>query len=83
MIQDITDCGYYCSINPNIIKSKKGLPLIKSLSPDRILLKSDGPFSKLKNKLFTPDLIFEVYEEISNIHGVTLKNWPLIILRGY
>ena len=44
----IIEQGYYFSINNAMLRSQKGLAIIKAIPQSRILLETDGPFIKIK-----------------------------------
>lgn len=56
------EIGCYFSINSNMIK--KSNELIKLIPKDRILIESDGPYSKVNEKKYTPELLKMEYEVI-------------------
>lgn len=64
----LVDLGCYFSINTNMVKGSKKenyhlLPL------ERILIESDGPYTKVNNKKYTPALLKDAYEEISRFYN--------------
>lgn len=57
--------GCYFSINENMIhNSLKGKWLLK-IPKERVLIESDGPFTKVNGKKYVPRLLFEEYENIA------------------
>ena len=59
-----------------MMKTKKGLEIIKSIPLDRILVESDGPFTKVGNKVAEPENLHLTYNELSKILG--LKSEELV-----
>lgn len=59
--------GYYFSVNPSMLGTRKGVEIIKNIPVNRILIESDGPFGKLENKIISPSKIKEVYNKIKII----------------
>ncbi|MDF2503033.1 TatD family hydrolase [Clostridium sp.] len=57
------EIGCHFSINANMIK--KSDELIKLIPRDRILIESDGPYSKVNDKKYVPELLKTEYEEIA------------------
>lgn len=53
-LEDIIRQGYYLSINDAMIRSKKGLSIIKAVPKSKILLETDGPFIKFKGRPVRP-----------------------------
>ena len=62
--------GYYVSVNSSMMKTKKGLEIIKSIPLDRILVESDGPFTKVGNKVSEPENLYLTYKKLSEILGL-------------
>ena len=48
------------------MKTKKGLEIIKSIPLDRILVESDGPFTKVGNKVAEPENLHLTYNELND-----------------
>lgn len=77
----LVDLGCYFSINPNMCNSA----IIKSIPADKILIESDGPFSKLANKKFIPDMLSHYYSfienkiEINNLEEVVYSNFSRLL----
>lgn len=61
LVKEFIEIGCYFSINANMIKGG----IINSIVNDRILIESDGPYSKVNGKKYFPDLLFEEYQVIS------------------
>lgn len=66
--------GYYFSINPKMLNSKKGLEIINNIPKDKILIESDGPFGKLDDKIIQPSDIIEVYNKLTVALGINNFN---------
>jgi TatD DNase family protein len=63
-LKELIEYGYYFSINTSMLQSTKGQNIIKTIPNNRLLIESDGPFTKLKNKKFNPSMLQDVYIEI-------------------
>lgn len=75
LIQEILGSGYYFSVNIGMLKSSNGQKILKKLPLDRIIIESDGPFTKYQNKVSTPKEIEKIYKEFENFYQVEdLKN---------
>jgi len=61
--------GYYFSINYPMLLSKNGKKIIESIPLDRILLETDGPFTKKQNKVFTPLMTSIICEKLYLLKG--------------
>lgn len=75
-LEKIIKEGYYVSVNSSMMKTKKGLEIIKSIPLDRILVESDGPFTKVGDKVAKPENLRSIYNELSRILG--LKSEELV-----
>ena len=56
--------GYYFSINSNMINSPKGQVIIRTIPMDRILIESDGPFTKIYSKRYDPSKLQDTYRQL-------------------
>lgn len=61
-LERLIQCGCYFSINGNMVKSTD---LINRIPRNKILVESDGPYSKVKGKRYRPDLLVLEYEIIA------------------
>ncbi|GEN56390.1 hydrolase [Halolactibacillus alkaliphilus] len=69
-LQEILEAGYYLSLNPSMLRSKKGKEIIKSLPLDRILVETDGPYGSIGRKSIVPNDIPRIYGEFEQFLGV-------------
>lgn len=58
------DAGYYFSINASMCATKKGRNIIDNIPLDKLLVESDGPFSKVNSRRFVPSNLEQVYSII-------------------
>lgn len=54
LVEKIVEAGHYFSVNTAMISSQSGQTIIRLIPQDRILLETDGPFIKFKNRRVTP-----------------------------
>lgn len=86
-IKEITNMGYYFSLNNKMLKSEKGISIIKKIPIDRILIETDGPFTDFKKKVISPDKLPEVYAafaqllNIRNFDEVVFNNLKSLLLK--
>lgn len=66
-LQKLIECGCYFSINANMIVSN--IDLVKKIPLNKILIESDGPFSKVDGKKYSPELLVREYEIIAKALG--------------
>lgn len=66
----LIDAGYYFSVNSNMCATINGRKIISNIPMDRLLVESDGPFSKIGTKKYSPTDLQQTYDLISNTIGV-------------
>lgn len=64
-LHQLLDEGYYFSINSNMINSVKGQIIISQIPLNRILIESDGPFTKVNSQKYSPSQLQEVYRQVA------------------
>lgn len=70
LLKNIIASGYYLSLNPSMLKSKRGKEIISNTPLERILIETDGPYCKLKNRHIIPNDIPSVYRDFEDFLGV-------------
>ena len=65
--------GHYFSVNPAMVRSKKGRNIINRIPIDRTLTESDGPHVLLRNQPAKPTDIKSLLEELSVIWGISFQ----------
>lgn len=70
MLDKIIKEGYYFSINSSMMNTKKGIDIIKRIPLDRILVESDGPFTKMGKRVSEPENLYLTYNNLSEILGL-------------
>lgn len=84
-IPRILDNGYYFSINPMMLNTPKGRNILKQIPADRILVESDGPFSRINGKLVEPESMRIVYNKLAEfldmeaLDILVQTNWKRLI----
>lgn len=80
LINDISDAGYYFSINPAMIKSISGQKIIAKIPKDNILTETDGPFVKRGiDEPLLPGEVEEVIVYLSKIWNIPIDEVQNII----
>ena len=74
LIDKIVNAGFYFSVNPAMIKSKKGQEIIKKIPLSSILTESDGPFIQYKGKPIKPSDVAVVITYLSSLWELPAKN---------
>ena len=69
LIPDIVEAGYYFSLNIAMLRTSKGRGLLKEIPLNRILIETDGPFSKYKGSIVKPLCLKEVYKAFEEFYN--------------
>ena len=64
----LVDLGCYFSINTNMVNSRDS-EKYHLLPRERLLIESDGPYTKVNSRKYNPLLLQEAYEEIAKFYG--------------
>jgi TatD DNase family protein len=66
----IADAGHYFSVNPAMMRTRKGQALVRALPPERVLAETDGPFLQVGSRPATPMDVEIVYRELARVWSV-------------
>lgn len=83
-IESITrfiDAGYYFSVNASMCATSSGREIIAKIPLERMLVESDGPFSKIGKKKYTPLYLYEIYSAIMDVTGQ--KDLEMVIWENF
>lgn len=64
----LLELGCYFSVNSNMVVNKNSSKYLR-IPADRILVESDGPYTKISGKKYIPDLLQQSYQLISGLYG--------------
>lgn len=67
------DLGCYFSINAEMTRSDRGQALIASLPANRLLVETDGPFTKINGRPSEPHDVHVVEEALGRVRGVSIQ----------
>lgn len=87
-LKELIEYGYYFSINTSMLQSIKGQKILKSIPKNRLLIESDGPFTKVNNQKYNPSKLQEVYSQIGaflespEINKLVWQNFKDLITQG-
>lgn len=70
LIHYIVEAGYYFSLNPAMLRTSKGRGILKFIPLNRILIETDGPFSKFNGELIEPRYMQKIYETFGDFYHV-------------
>lgn len=63
------DAGYYFSINASMCTTQNGRAVIARIPTNRLLIESDGPFSKVSGRKYIPSRLSEIYLTVRETIG--------------
>lgn len=79
LINEIVERGYYFSINPAMLRSKKGRMILKSIPLNRILVETDGPFIKFNGEIVSSKHIENIYKIIAEFYSLDCEQFKRIV----
>ena len=85
-MEELIKLGCYFSINCNMVESANRCKLLKKIPLNRILIESDGPFTKVNNKKYEPSLLDESYSvienalEVPNLRNIVFENFKELLI---
>lgn len=86
-LNKLLDEGYYFSLNANMCSTVKGRDIIARIPYNRLLIESDGPFSKVFGRKYTPSMLPDLYSVVGDAIGckdlehVVWENFKLLLTR--
>lgn len=66
-LEKFLDIGTYFSINANMINTDRGRKIIGQIPIEKLLIESDGPFTKIDGRKYTYDKLGNVYMLLGNL----------------
>ena len=66
---DLLDLGCYFSINSNMAAGRSNSKYLR-IPADRILVESDGPYTKVSEQKYIPEYLQQSYQLISGLYGI-------------
>ena len=66
-LQKAINNGYYFSINYPMLHSKSGKEIIKRIPNERLLIETDGPFTKRGEEIFTTLMAINIHKELARM----------------
>lgn len=85
-LQQLIKLDCYFSINTHMVQNKNQIDKVKLIPYERLLVESDGPFTKVNGNIFSPILLSEVYEviekelDITNLKDVVFSNFKRLLI---
>lgn len=85
MIPSILEEGYFFSANPSMLRTNKGKSILKEIPLNRLLIETDGPFTKYDDSIVHPALLkriylsFQEFYNVDNLEEIVLNNMMTMI----
>lgn len=79
--------GCYFSLNMLMVSSQRKIDIVNSIPKDKILIESDGPFTRVNKRIYSPDLLASVYTtiesslKISGLKDIAYNNFRSLLIR--
>lgn len=73
LIDKAVNAGHHFSINPAMIKTKKGHKIIERIPPERILTETDGPYVKIKGRPAEPGDVILIMKYLKDVWNTSLE----------
>ena len=70
-VDDALNAGLLFSINPAMVRSKKAVPLLQRLPPERVLLETDGPFARSGSRSAVPADLLGTLDHLAQLWAMT------------
>jgi TatD DNase family protein len=74
-----SEAGHYFSVGPAMLRGAKGRSLLSAIPRDRLLLETDGPFTRISGRALVPTDIDACFEELSHLWGIPLTEARLLV----
>lgn len=84
--EKLINIGCFFSVNMNMIMNKKTLDIIREIPKTRLLIESDGPFSKVNGKRYIPEKLGDIYSMLAStieepdINKLIFENFKNLLL---
>lgn len=76
-------CGYYFSINPAMMRSKRGANLITSIPRTHLLTESDGPYVKVNRRQAQPTDVLCTVRSLASLLGIDVEEMKKTIYENF
>jgi TatD DNase family protein len=71
VLQDVFAEGHFVSVNPAMLFSASGRRVIAHSPRERILVESDGPFTKVHGQVCSPSSVARVYQNLAGLWNIS------------
>lgn len=80
-LNKLVDAGYYFSVNASMCSTEKGRNIILNIPCNKLLIESDGPFSKVNSKKYSPEMLNMIYKVVGETTG--MENIDQLIFENF
>ena len=70
LVEKIVEQGYFFSVNQAMLRSNKGVALLKLIPLNRLLIESDGPFTKYREHVVSPIDLNNIYNDFAEFYNI-------------
>jgi len=81
-LEKAIDNGFYFTVNSIMIMSKNGQEIIRQIPKEKLLLETDGPFTRKNCTHFTIEILEFVIDKIALIKGICVEDIKLQIQKN-
>jgi len=82
-LKEAVEMKCYFSVNPLMLKSKKGKDLVSRIPSELILPESDGPFATLNGKPIMPWEAMDICSDLSTIWNISITDSKNLIICNF
>lgn len=79
-MHDLLKEGCYFSINASMTLSEAGRQRLVNIPSDRLLIESDGPYSKINGSRFSPEKLAALYREVESV--LQIENLERVVFQN-
>ena len=83
VLDQAVQAGHYFSINPSMVRSKRGRNIIDRIPLDRILTESDGPHIQLRNQFVRPIDVKGVLKVLGGIWEKSFEESKIQVMSNF
>ncbi len=81
LVSKIVEQGYFFSVNQAMLRSNKGVGILKLIPLNRLLIETDGPFTKYRGHVVSPIDLKDIYKDFTEFYQA--DNIAKLIWRNY
>jgi hypothetical protein cdifA_02383 len=82
-LNSLINLGCYFSVNANMLKTLKGKKNLNVIPKERIIVESDGPYTKLNNKIYSPEMLNDVYLQFAEFYKMNYSDFVKLVYENF